>query len=524
MATRLSLDALIARLAELDAEHRAAVIADLPPAEARALLRHLRAGPVSSHTMFARWLDDPVGFITDRLGEGLWSVQRQIAEAVRDHPRVAVPACHAPGKSHLAARLIAWWAAVHPPGQSMVVTTAPTFRQVRHILWPHIRRAHVHGRLPGEVLTTEWRVGAEVVAFGFSSRDNDEAAAQGIHAEHLLVVVDEAGGVSHALGRALESLTTGAHTRLLAIGNPPTDEEGSWFQAVCESPLWHTIPIPATITPRFTGEHHDLPEEVWRNLVDPRWVGDVRLLYGEDSAFYLARVLARFPEIVANAVIRHTWWEGACANDTPHPSERVTLGVDVAADGGDELVVARWEGNVGRVVFTSRGQANARALDVAGYVLSAIRDAEKLCRERGWAGPVRVKVDATGIGWGVADVLDAWGAEGMHDAEIVPVVVGERAGDSDRFANQRAEMWWTLRHLLEPGPDGQAPVARLEGMTHVEQAQATAMRWHTDSRGRVQIEPKAKLRARGRPSPDRVEALALGAYEPPGGGEVLIVV
>jgi hypothetical protein len=55
------------------------------------------------------YLHDPVGFITERLGEHVWSKQRQIAEAVRDHRRVAVPSAHETGKSFIAARIAAWW-------------------------------------------------------------------------------------------------------------------------------------------------------------------------------------------------------------------------------------------------------------------------------------------------------------------------------------------------------------------------------------------------------------------------------
>jgi hypothetical protein len=45
------------------------------------------------------WPRDPVGFVTDRLGEHLWSKQREIIESVRDHRRTAVASCHGAGKA-----------------------------------------------------------------------------------------------------------------------------------------------------------------------------------------------------------------------------------------------------------------------------------------------------------------------------------------------------------------------------------------------------------------------------------------
>ena len=192
---------------------------------------------------WARWENDPIGFIEDGLGEALWSKQKEILESIRDNKRTVVPACHAPGKSHLASRAVAWWIAVHPPGTAIAITTASTFKQVRNIMWAQIRKVHMNHELPGEILTTEWKMDGTVVAYGFRPADNNEAAVQGIHAPHLLIVVDEAGGISDKIGGALEALMTGGHTRLLVLGNPPTDQEQSWFERICASPLYNILPI-----------------------------------------------------------------------------------------------------------------------------------------------------------------------------------------------------------------------------------------------------------------------------------------
>src|SRR5437763_17091068 len=79
------------------------------------------------------YLNDPVGGVRDRTGEHLWSKQREIARSVVENKRTAVKASHAVGKSFLASRLIAWWIDAHPPGEAFVVSTAPTFAQVRGI-------------------------------------------------------------------------------------------------------------------------------------------------------------------------------------------------------------------------------------------------------------------------------------------------------------------------------------------------------------------------------------------------------
>jgi len=485
-------------LRDLPPEVSQAILGQLDPAELEVLFR--------STTRFAAWANDPVAFVTDYLGEDVWSKQVEILESLRDHKRTAVPACHAPGKSHIAARAIAWWVAVHPPGSVRVVTTATTFRQVKAILWPHIRRVVAAGDLPGEVFTTEWKINGEIVADGFSPAEHNESAVQGIHAENLLVVVDEAGGISNTIGQALEALMTGGHTRLLLLGNPPTDNVGSWFERACSSDLYNVIPIPAAATPNFTGE----AVGPWsRNLVDQQWVDDVTRAFGEDSPFVQARVHARFPRTTSSAVIPIDWIEQAMGLESD--AGPIRLGVDVAADGGDEFVIARTHGMTASIVHASR--ANTSPVEVAGRVLEAIADAERIHAEQGTREPVRVKIDAIGIGWGVAGLLDDWGREGRHNAEIVPVNVAQAAHDRDRFANQRAEMWWAAREVLQPDEGGVQDWAL--DIDHASMMQLAAPSYRSNSTGRLQIESKADMSKRGIGSPDRAEALLLSLFEPP---------
>lgn len=470
--------------------------------------------------------EDPIGFIEKGLGETLWTKQKEIVSSVRDNKRTAVPACHAPGKSHIAARIIAWWIAVHPVGTAQVVTTATTFRQVKNILWPHIRKLVKKSNIGGEVSQVEWKIDGELVAFGFSPADTDETAVQGIHAPHLLVVVDEAGGLSQTLGVALESLMTGGHTRLLLLGNPPTDNEDSWFERACNSDLYNVIPIGAYDTPNFTGEESGICRScppavaehlVSTHLVDEEWVQDVINEFGEDSAFVEARVHARFPRMSSNRAIPYGWLEATLENETPLDGEKIRLGVDVAADGGDEFVIAWADGYKGTIRHRSSGSANANPVDVAGMVLEQIRAAEQVHRERQIKEPVVVKVDSIGVGWGVTGILKRWRDEQMHSAIIVAVNVAERAKESGKFNNQRAEMWWNFRTLVQPisGADGVKHNLRLEVDTKAL-AQLSGPTYKSDSSGRIVIESKKDMKRRGMNSPDRAEALLLAFYEPPG--------
>jgi hypothetical protein len=290
---------LVAFLRDATPARRREWLAGLSPEERAAvalMVERIAADP------WSQYREDPIGFVEKGLCETLWSKQREILLSVRDNKRTAVPACHAPGKSHLAARIVAWWTMTNPIGTSQVVTTATTFRQVRNILWSHIRTLHAKHQLDGDCLTTEWKRNNSVVAFGFAPAQYNETALQGIHAPNLLIVVDEAGGISDAIGTAIEALMTGEHTRLLLLGNPPTDTNNSWFERTCNSHLYNTIRISAYDTPNFTNEPtgpcqtcpptvktHDIAT----HLVDKQWVNDIISELGEQSPFAQARIQLR---------------------------------------------------------------------------------------------------------------------------------------------------------------------------------------------------------------------------------------
>lgn len=513
----------------------------------------MRVSKIEAGTEYHLWVDDPVGFVEFVLAETTWSKQREVLAAIPLHKRVAVPSAFGTGKTHIAARAALWRSLVHPFGTSLTVTTATRFRQVQRQLWPHVRTCAAAAGLPLEVDQTQMHArnadGVRVqIAYGFSAPPNDEAAVQGIHAPRLFIVVDEAGGISRVIGKAMRGLMTGSDTRLLAIGNPPTDDEGSWFEKLCQEDNVRTIPITAYDAPLQSGERtrrcRACPPEVEPHglgvhLVDPDWIAEAIRDYGADSPFVKAKVHAKFPRGGPARTIP-TDWIDLCAEspepdgegyitladlvdgeDSPYAVKMgswIRLGVDVAADGGDELVVSRAIGDVVTVEHTSSGSTNASSVDVAGKVLEQIRRAERVRAALGTTARIRVKIDGIGVGWGVASTLKAWGSEGLHDAEIVTVIVSEDTYRDDEAAifrpyRKRDEMWLAGRALMQPRQDTGRGVLRLR-VDQKTRAQLSAPNYGTNSGGRTVVESKKSMKARGIGSPDRAEALLLSVYEP----------
>jgi hypothetical protein len=443
--------------------------------------------------------DDPVAWVARRLREHLWSKQAEIARSVRDHRRTAVHSCHSAGKSFIAARLAAWWLETHEAGTAFVVTTAPTYRQVRAVLWREIARAHAKGKLRGHVNQTEWWIDSELVAVGYKPADHDQAAFQGIHAWYVLVIIDEAAGVPKELWDAASSLISNEDSRLLAIGNP--DDPGSYFAGVCQPGSgWNVIGIDALESPNFTGE--EVPDALRPLLVSPTWERERAAEWGEESPLYVARVRGQFPDAVTDALIPLSWVRRCQADPLGPTLERawsrttpIELGVDVGA-GGDRTVIYARAG--ARATLQWRGQT-PDPMEVVGRVVAAINE----------TGAGSVKVDAIGIGWGVCGRLEELREQGVHRAVINGINVGAAPRDPTKFGKLRDEIWWEVGRELSrtQGWD-------LRDVDDVTVGQLIAPKYAPDSAGRVKVERKEDTKARLGRSPDDADALLLAFYDP----------
>ncbi len=134
---------------------------------------------------------DPVVFLDSALGCTHWSKQDLIIRSTFANQRTTVKSCHGIGKTYIAARIAKAFLFAYK--NSVVITTAPTFRQVENILWREMRSAYKSSKIPlgGNMLKTKFEIDEKWYALGLSSDKEDNF--QGFHAEHILVIVDEAG-------------------------------------------------------------------------------------------------------------------------------------------------------------------------------------------------------------------------------------------------------------------------------------------------------------------------------------------
>lgn len=447
-------------------------------------------------------------WIRDTTGELMWAKQAEIMRAVAVHTRVAVASCNAAGKSHLAARVAVWFMKTFKP--AVVLTTAPTDRQVRRILWKEIHSAHNKAKLRGidlggELNTKDWQLSPEHYAIGFATRDNDATSFQGIRGPHVLIIADEAAGISESIWEGIFATLKGSHTRLLAIGNP-TSIDGRFFQAF-QSDRWWTTHISAFDTPNFQGKGIVVP-----GLVTPEDVEDAKADWGEDSPLYIARVRGRFPDVMENTLITISVCEKAGNGDwtdtemaETDPDEPVEIGADLARYGSDENVFI---GRRGRLAYAWDSFGSA-ALGRTGVMAAAgrlVQFAEKLGMDR----ISKIKCDAVGLGGGVPDRLRELQDEGRLPAhiQIIDMNAGAKAERPEKYDDAGTEWWGTLADRMKADMAFGPVFAQKRAL-----AQLTRRKYKYLSKGNIKLESKDEMKKRGLNSPDWGDAIAMAFAE-----------
>lgn len=422
-----------------------------------------------------------------------WAVVSTVdSEGISPTVSVEVPGAHTflstfvEHNTAVAARAVIWFLAAHV-GTVRVITTAPTWTQVADLLWREVRSAvgtaHDTGRLTlfPEPQVTKLELDAQRFAVGHSTDRADRF--QGHHADHLLLVVDEASGVDERIFEAAEGFLTAEGAHVLLVGNP-TRVGGQFHRAfTTERALWKQIHVSAYDSPNLTGE--PVPKPVARALVTPEWVQERRTVWGEGSPMFQVRVLGEFPDNVSDGVVSLTAVEAAQARALPaDPArQRVTIACDVARYGDDETVIAIRIGDRVRIAETYVGKPTTHT---AGRLVQLARTFPE--------PHVRIVVDDAGVGGGVTDLVreDGWRVTAFNGAQ--------RPFDPDGYPNRRSELWFDLAEQLDDldlDPDEQLA------------ADLTSPTYQVNSKGQRVVEAKADTKKRLGRSPDRGDAVLL---------------
>lgn len=475
------------------------------------------------------YADRPVYFVEDFFGVTPTEQQGRALEALALCRRgkyigkqgVAIRSGHGVGKTATEAWAVSWFLTTRP--NPKVPCTAPTEHQLRDNLWAEISLWMSKAKARGNPLPLVWTAervymqGHKEHWFAVARTAGKPESLAGFHAEHLLFVVDEASGIKDPIMAVVEGALTTEGAIALLCGNP-TRAQGYFADAFGRNRRrWFTITISC--------EGHP--------LVSQQWVADMIRQWGYDSDVVRVRVRGLPPKADAEQFILLEWAERAAHMKDIKPGEGgpfdVAIGVDVARYGDSETVITmRW----GNYVYPQAVYRHRSVPTVAGLVLRHARE----LMDRTKVSRVRIKIDDTGVGGGVTDLL---AEEARIDTrlEVVPVNFGG-AGD-DHYTNTTGVMYGRLRELLRfddgrnievaHGSVDEAARQALEALGREPKdteikipnddeliGQLVARRYKVDKKGRIVLESKEEMKARNLPSPDRADSLALAFYEPPG--------
>jgi len=488
--------------------------------------------------------ENPPMWMNEILGvKDWWPHQHRITEAIVKHDLVLVYATHSISKTYTMGRIALWFYSVF--SNSIVITTAPTFRQVKDLLWGEIRDGFKSARysLTGKLLDTELKFEEKWYMKGFSPRKGAETKSkeqqgssfQGYHSDHVLIIFDEAVGITHDIWVMAEGLlTSGKKVKWVCIANPTTRsceffERSKGFE-------WFKVKIscfdsPNMIANGFTNKD-ELELEIERlkalpqdqalseisaykkpvpYLLTAQWVVSRVSKWGMEHPLSLSKAFGEFPEDDEDSAIKYSHVQLAINRslDIVDPQYRY-IGIDPARFGPDKSVITDLIDYIqdGKYSLSKR-----KTTEVSGKAIRVINDSKYSDL------PTKVLIDCTGIGSGVHDELLEAQRKGdiPRHVEIYEIHFGQRfvPKDTDNETKKKqlkkdSRKYFNLKSKIfdKLGQDMEHKLSLFPEDSYLEELPMIMFSY--DTGGRIVIESKKDFKKRtNKPSPDDSDSLGL---------------
>lgn len=503
----------------------------------------------------ARYRTDPVGYARDVLRVTLTADQEQILRALPG--RVKINSGHSVGKTFLAAVIANWWFDTRDPG--VVITTAPTERDVVDLLWTEIRLQRRRAGLPMYFVgpsAPEMRTSEDHWAKGYTARKGE--SFQGRHRPSMLFIFDECEGVEPVYWDTTSTMYKPGSEEdhcWVAIGNPLTTTSRSYLEDLAVdpdgNPKWNLYTLSCLNHPNvlaeLRGERPPIPDAVGLGQVN-QWVTDwaVQVHPGEAKPTdfqwppesgrwfrpgpnFQGRVLGVRP----TGGVDNVWSLGdfqKCLETRWDPQHcwdmqfGITIGVDSSGFGDDDTCIHVRCGPVALHHESRNGWEHSR---VAGRVKELCSQwSEWYNRMATYGRPPLSPLDVDVVfefdgGYGVA----VWGHRGeFENWRGVNVGGGSDALDPNgrpMYANYRAELWFSSAGLAR---GGLIDLSRLPKDAIAKlRLQLTTPFYENRPDGTRLVEPKKKVKERmNGKSPDDADALIISHARPADRGPTVL--
>lgn len=452
---------------------------------------------VLANATLKRWRLDPVAMVREAFNAEPDPWQREALSLFPKSPRLAMKACKGPGKTTVLAWLILNFLGTRP--HPRIGATSVTGANLDANLWPELSKWIQ--RSPWFSATFTWTKTA-VLHKAYPStwwcqartypKSADPAAQAnalaGLHADYVMAVIDESGGVPLGVAATVDAIFASAiEAHFLQAGNPEKLDGPLYVACTTQRAQWRVITITGDPKNPNAWVHHGRAlQQVTEGGITPlAWAEQQIETYGRDNPWVMVNVLGEFPPTSINALLGAEQVEAAMNRTIPKTAydwAQKRLGIDVARFGDDRTVLFPRQG---LAAFKPKVLRNLRTTEIAAIAAQSIK--------RWGAGEeVLPFVDDTGHwGHGVIDNLIS------ANIPVIPVYYHGKASNP-RYANMRAQMWMDGSEWVKNG--GCLPyIPDLIG----ELVTPT----YSFVNGKFLIEPKEMVKARLGRSPDLGDAL-----------------
>jgi phage terminase large subunit len=441
------------------------------------------------------WRDSPLQFVKDCIPafmEKITEQQIELLQAVAKEKRITVRSGHGCGKDGDVSIIILWFMTTRP--YAKVACTAPTNRQLKDILMSEISKWHRQSTVADEFIIQkdiifqkdaqkEWWVRFISPSVKATKEEQAETLA-GLHADHLLIIVDEASGVPDPTYIPLEGALTQPDNKVILIGNM-TRNSGYFYDTHFHEAIkndWFRL-------------HWDSRNS---RLVDKSMPEYFARKYGLDSNIYRIRVEGN-PPLQDDTTLIPLWTAEQCIGQEFEVAEDepLYLGVDVARYGDDSSIILPRRG---LMIFPWETFRKLNTIDLGGFISQTYQDRDA----NGCA------IDVIGVGAGVADWL-----EKHHMKNLYQVNVTNSSSNIAKFHRLRDELWCRVRDNCLLGkysfPDTKI-LGEEETLGQALASELASPRYKFNKHGGIIVESKPDMKARGVASPNIADALCLTEY------------
>lgn len=408
--------------------------------------------------------------------------QARIVQAVKDwvnwgKNKITIRSGHGIWKSSILSIIVLWYLFCFKDCQ--VPCTAPTQSQIYDVLWKEI--SIWLNRMPEGIKAQYERQGDyirmkdnPVVWFARArtgKKENTEALAW-VHADHVLLLADEASGVADEIFEASKWALTNPHVLFIMISNP-TRLDGYFYRS-------HTKYADQFKCLWFNSEESPIVDQAFvDNIIQENWI---------DSDQYRIRVKWMFP---TDSWITDDWYIKMFNLDeiefVPNaPFRPNVMGVDPAGQWKDQTIIVARDSFYAKIL--SRQQTSTD-LSVAELVVSN-------------ASSYDIPIENI-----VYDNFWVWANLGMEMSNLgrpIGLNVGHKAQNPALFENIRAEIFWRVRERVKKGWKLIWSKESRKDLNMIE--------YKRGLNGKIKIMPKDEMRKKFGKSPDVADALAMSFF------------